>query len=86
MVDIIHRVGIKAPISKVYAAVSTVEGVAGWWSKDTVGKIRIRQHGPGQIPLRERRAHRRGDVRVHRAAPAQGSPLAHQVRAGGKPL
>ena len=35
MMDIIHRVGIKAPISKVYAALSTVEGVAGWWSKDT---------------------------------------------------
>ncbi len=37
MVDIIHRVGIKAPISKVYAAVSTVEGVAGWWTKQTTG-------------------------------------------------
>ena len=29
MVDIIHRVGIKASVSKVYAALSTVEGVAG---------------------------------------------------------
>jgi uncharacterized protein YndB with AHSA1/START domain len=37
MADIIHRVGIKAPISKVYAAVSTVEGVAGWWTQDTTG-------------------------------------------------
>jgi len=37
MVDIIHRVGIKAPVSKVYAALSTVEGVAGWWTKDTTG-------------------------------------------------
>ncbi len=37
MADIIHRVGIKAPISTVYAAVSTVEGVAGWWTKDTRG-------------------------------------------------
>lgn len=37
MVDIIHRVGIKAPISKVYAAVATVEGVAGWWTRDTTG-------------------------------------------------
>ena len=37
MADIIHRVGIKAPISKVYAAVSTVEGVAGWWTKETTG-------------------------------------------------
>src|SRR5215213_8742900 len=37
MPDIIHRIGIKAPISKVYAAVSTVEGIAGWWAKDTTG-------------------------------------------------
>jgi uncharacterized protein YndB with AHSA1/START domain len=37
MVDIIHRVGIQAPVSKVYAALSTVEGVAGWWTKDTTG-------------------------------------------------
>lgn len=38
MVDIIHRIGIRAPISKVYAALSTVEGVAGWWTKDTTGE------------------------------------------------
>ena len=37
MADIIHRVGIKAPISKVYGALSTVEGVAGWWTKQTSG-------------------------------------------------
>jgi uncharacterized protein YndB with AHSA1/START domain len=37
MIDIIHRVGVKAPISKVYAAISTIEGVAGWWTKETTG-------------------------------------------------
>jgi uncharacterized protein YndB with AHSA1/START domain len=37
MVDIIHRVGIKAPVSKVYAALATIEGVAGWWTKETAG-------------------------------------------------
>jgi uncharacterized protein YndB with AHSA1/START domain len=37
MADIIHRVGIKAPIAKVYEAVSTVQGVAGWWTKETTG-------------------------------------------------
>jgi uncharacterized protein YndB with AHSA1/START domain len=36
-IDIIHRVGIKAPPSKVYAALSTIEGVAGWWTKETTG-------------------------------------------------
>ena len=37
MVDIIHRVGINAPPKRVYAAVATVEGVAGWWTQDATG-------------------------------------------------
>lgn len=37
MVDIVHRVGIKAPISKVYAALSTIDGLAGWWTTATTG-------------------------------------------------
>jgi uncharacterized protein YndB with AHSA1/START domain len=37
MADIIHRIGIKAPISKVFAALATIEGVAGWWTKETSG-------------------------------------------------
>ena len=37
MTDIIHRIGIKAPLSRVYAAISTVEGVAGWWTNETTG-------------------------------------------------
>lgn len=41
MVDIIHRVGIKAPIARVYSALSTVEGVAGWWTKETSGSSTI---------------------------------------------
>jgi uncharacterized protein YndB with AHSA1/START domain len=48
MPDIIHRIGIKAPIAKVYDALSTVEGVAAWWTSDTSGssgigeKIKVR--------------------------------------------
>lgn len=38
MVDIIHRIGIKAPVSQVHAALSTVAGVAGWWTKETSGE------------------------------------------------
>ncbi len=38
MVDIIHRIGIKASISSVYAAVATVEGIAGWWTTATSGR------------------------------------------------
>jgi uncharacterized protein YndB with AHSA1/START domain len=41
MVDIIHRIGIKASASKVYAAVATPEGVAGWWSQETTGDSRV---------------------------------------------
>ena len=37
MADIIHRVGIKASPAEVYEALATVEGVAGWWTKDTTG-------------------------------------------------
>jgi uncharacterized protein YndB with AHSA1/START domain len=37
MVDINHRVGIKAPVQKVYETLSTIEGVAGWWTKETTG-------------------------------------------------
>jgi uncharacterized protein YndB with AHSA1/START domain len=40
MVAINHRVGIKAPVSKVYEALSTVEGVAGWWTTETSGVSR----------------------------------------------
>lgn len=40
MVGINHRVGIKAPVSKVFSALSTVEGVAGWWTRDTTGVSR----------------------------------------------
>ena len=38
MVDILHRVGIKSSPSEVYAALTTVEGLAGWWTADTQGE------------------------------------------------
>jgi uncharacterized protein YndB with AHSA1/START domain len=41
MVAIIHRVGIRAPAAKVYKALATVEGVAGWWTKDATGDSRV---------------------------------------------
>ena len=52
MADIIHRIGIKAPLSKVYQAVTTVEGVAGWWTRETTrapgpgGDVKVRFHSP----------------------------------------
>jgi uncharacterized protein YndB with AHSA1/START domain len=41
MVDIVHRVGIKAPLDQVYRALATREGVAGWWTTDTQGDSKI---------------------------------------------
>jgi hypothetical protein len=41
MVDILHRVGIKAPLAKVYESVATREGLAGWWTNDTRGVSKV---------------------------------------------
>lgn len=50
MVDIVHRVGIKAPVSAVYAALASVEGVAGWWTRETTGS----SHPGGRMTMRFR--------------------------------
>ena len=52
MADIIHRIGIRAPAAKVYEAVTTAKGVAGWWTRETTGtaepggKIQVLFHNP----------------------------------------
>ncbi|GAA0534532.1 SRPBCC family protein [Chitinophaga japonensis] len=38
MADILHRVGIKSPINEVYKALTTREGLAGWWTSNTQGE------------------------------------------------
>ena len=37
MADIVHCIGIAAPISHVYRALTTTEGLAGWWTEDVEG-------------------------------------------------
>jgi uncharacterized protein YndB with AHSA1/START domain len=37
MVDILHRVGIVSSPDKVYDAITTIEGLAGWWAENTHG-------------------------------------------------
>ncbi|MEV6930986.1 SRPBCC domain-containing protein [Dactylosporangium sp. NPDC051485] len=38
MADILHRVGVKTPApDKVYEALTTIDGLAGWWTDDTKG-------------------------------------------------
>ncbi len=41
MADIIHRIGIKSSASKVYKALSTIQGLAGWWTTDTIGTSKV---------------------------------------------
>ncbi len=41
MLNILHRVGIKAPIAEVYKALTTVEGLAGWWTHNTQGDDKV---------------------------------------------
>ena len=35
MVDILHRVGATVSPAEVYAALTTTDGLAGWWTEDT---------------------------------------------------
>jgi len=37
MFEILHRIGVTATPEKVYAALTTVDGLAGWWTTDTAG-------------------------------------------------
>ena len=39
--DILHRVGIKASSEKVYNALATIDGIAGWWTTNTQGDSRV---------------------------------------------
>jgi uncharacterized protein YndB with AHSA1/START domain len=41
MVDIIHRIGIKSPAAQVYKALSTIEGLAHWWTDEVEGDEQI---------------------------------------------
>jgi uncharacterized protein YndB with AHSA1/START domain len=41
MVDIIHRIGIKAPVTEVYNALTTFAGLANWWTEDVSGDGKI---------------------------------------------
>ena len=41
MADILHRVGIKSSPDKVYQALATREGVAGWWTTAAEGESKV---------------------------------------------
>jgi uncharacterized protein YndB with AHSA1/START domain len=42
MADILHKVGIKSSSpDDVYGALATVEGLSGWWTRDTRGESKV---------------------------------------------
>lgn len=41
MADILHKVAAKAPIDAFYKALTTVDGLAGWWTTETQGDPRV---------------------------------------------
>ncbi|GAA0579707.1 hypothetical protein GCM10009546_47700 [Actinomadura livida] len=70
MVDILHRIGIEgATPDEVYQALTTVEGLAGWWTAAARSPHRTRPalSGPGSETGRRRgsrcRARRTGPIR-----------------------
>lgn len=44
MPEIVHRIGIRAPVPQVLQALATTQGVAGWWTRHTSGTT-----GPGGV-------------------------------------
>ena len=69
MSDILHRVGIDAKPDRVFNALTTIEGLRGWWSNTA---IRQRRKGrPYQLWLLRYAGHRRrtwqaGALALHR--------------------
>lgn len=57
MHHITHRVGIRAPLAQVQQALTTIDGLAGWWTRDTQGQTGVgesitftfRDHGGGEM-------------------------------------
>jgi uncharacterized protein YndB with AHSA1/START domain len=57
-VDILHKVGIKSSsLGAVYKALTTIEGLSGWWTRNTQGDSRLGgviqfRFGPGGIDMK----------------------------------
>jgi uncharacterized protein YndB with AHSA1/START domain len=41
MADIVHRVGIKSSLDKVYKALTSRDGLAAWWTNNTQGESKV---------------------------------------------
>ncbi len=81
MVDIIHRIGIKATSAKVYAALSTVDGVAGWWTNETTGESKV--GGIVTVRFRDRgAAQEKGAVELEVTELDPGKEVRWRVKSG----
>lgn len=49
MAEINHFIGVRAPVSKVYEALTTPEGLAKWWTADVSGEA---NRGGGLVKFR----------------------------------
>ena len=53
MIDIHHRIGVESPSTDgVYAALTTIDGLAGWWTSDTTGDPEPRRQDRVPVPAR----------------------------------
>jgi hypothetical protein len=41
MVDILHKVGIKSSLDDAYKALTTLDGLSGWWTNNTQGQGKV---------------------------------------------
>jgi uncharacterized protein YndB with AHSA1/START domain len=58
MVNILHRIGVKSSSpDDVYAALTTLDGLSGWWARDTTGDTKVDgviafRFGPGGFDMK----------------------------------
>ena len=77
MPDILHKVGIKSTsLEDVYNALTTVEGLSGWWTSDTRGDSKV----GGELQFRF--GDGGFDMKVARTRSRQARSLAGGRRAG----
>ncbi|MER6346280.1 SRPBCC family protein [Streptomyces sp. NPDC001595] len=65
MADILHRIGITTAPEDVYTALTTVDGLSGWWTEETDG-----DPAPGGV-IRFRFAPGGFDMKVLESSPAE---------------
>ena len=93
MPHIHHRVGIKASPESVYAALTTLEGLAGWWTPQTAGdpgkggtiEFRFGEWGGPDMHVTEATLARRVEWRVVRGKGQwEGTTISFELEPAGE--